>query len=77
LLPVCSDRFLPPPKLSGGLPAAMVLLPRTEDGAQATKLLLLYTKDTIATAGGREFQTYEPVVCRAKRAAAACMKESE
>ncbi len=47
LLPVCSDRFLPPPKLSGGLPAAMVLLPRTEDGdaAQATKLLLLYTKD--------------------------------
>ncbi len=47
LLPVSSDRFLPPPKLSGGLPAAMVLLPRTEDGdaAQATKLLLLYTKD--------------------------------
>ncbi len=79
LLPVCSDRFLPPPKLSGGLPAAMVLLPHTEDGdaAQATKLPLLYTKDTIATAGGREFQTYEPVVCRAKRAAAACMKESE
>jgi hypothetical protein len=34
-------------------------------------------KTTIATAGGREFQTDEPVVCRAKRAAAACMKESE
>jgi len=31
LLLICSNRYLPPPKLFGGLPTAMVLLPRTEN----------------------------------------------
>jgi hypothetical protein len=32
LLFVFSDWFVPPPKLSSGLPIAMVLFPYTEDG---------------------------------------------
>jgi hypothetical protein len=47
----------------------MAMPPRVRSSSSCTP------KTTIATAGGRKFQTYKPVVCRAKRAAAACMKE--
>jgi hypothetical protein len=57
----------------------MVLLPYTKNGdaTQGRKFFLLYTKDNNPNNKRHEFQTHEPIVCKAKKTIAACMKESK
>jgi hypothetical protein len=47
----------------------MVMPPRVQSSSSCTP------KTIIPTTSGREFQTYELIVCKAKKIVAACMKE--